>query len=230
MAMVAWGVATEVGAIVNGFPWGELPDGASVCDVGGGVGALTIQLAKAFPNLHYKLQDTPERIRQAQEEVWPEKCPESIEQNRIEFKAMDFLVESPIANCDVYYDDASIKILQGVRKAMASHSRVLIREYSLYMTYQAQTQKLTSGVEEYILQPACSPTAEEASHPPAPLPLLPNYGVGRIRQYNLDLDMMTGLNSQERTLRDFIRLGDAAGLKFVKLWSVGEMGIVELSI
>ncbi|KAG6919697.1 hypothetical protein DXG01_002643 [Tephrocybe rancida] len=180
MAMVAWGVATEVGAIVNGFPWGELPNGATVCDVGGGVGALSIQLAKAYPKLRYKLQDTPERIRQAKEEVWPEKCPEAIAQNRIEFKAMDFFVESPIANCDVYY-------------------------------------------------PACPPLEEESSHTPAPLPMLPNYGVGRIRQYNLDLDMMTGLNSQERTLRDFIRLGAAAGLTFVKLWSVGEMGIVELS-
>ncbi|KAF8058207.1 S-adenosyl-L-methionine-dependent methyltransferase [Lyophyllum atratum] len=218
-AMVAWGVATEVGAVIKGFPWGELPQNASVCDIGGGVGTVTMRLAKAYPGLLYKLQDTPKRIQQAQEEIWPERFPEALIQKRIEFKAMDFLVESPIEHCDVYYlknvihdfpDNASITILRNVRNAMAPHSRVLI--------------------QEYIIQPASPPRGEEPSHPPAPSPLLPNYGAGRIRQYNLDIDMMTALNSQERTLDDFIRLGKAVGLNFVKLWSVGEMDIVELSI
>ncbi|KAG6848532.1 hypothetical protein H0H93_016263 [Arthromyces matolae] len=192
-AMVAWGTATEVGAIVNGFPWRDLPEGASVCDVGGGVGAVTIPLAKAFPKLLYKLQDTPDRIQQAKTEVWPQKCPEALSDNRIEFKAMNFLIEPPISGCD---------------------------DLLIITTYAA---------EEYILQPPCPPSGEDMSHPPAPLPLLPNYGVGRVRQHNLDMDMMTGLNSQERTLGDFIRLAEAAGLSFVKLRSVGEMGIVELS-
>jgi hypothetical protein len=41
----------------------------------------------------------------------------------------------------------------------------------------------------------------------APEPLLPNYGFGRVRQYNLDLDMMCMLNSKERTLEEFAQLG-----------------------
>ncbi|KAF8058197.1 S-adenosyl-L-methionine-dependent methyltransferase [Lyophyllum atratum] len=218
VAMVGWGVATEVGAVLKGFPWGDLPQNASICDVGGGVGTVTMRLAKAYSRLLYKLQDTQKRIQQAQENIWPEGFPEAMSQGRIEFKAMDFLIESPITDCDVYYlknvihdwpDDASIKILQNVRNAMAAHSRILIHEY--------------------IIQPACLPSNEEASHPPAPPPLLPNYGAGRIRQYNLDLDMMTAMNSQERTLQDYIRLGKVAGLRFVKLWTVGEMGIVELT-
>ena len=56
---------------------------------------------------------------------------------------------------------------------------------------------------------------------------MPNYGVGRIRQYNIDLHMMTFLNSEERRLPQFIRLGEAAGLEFVKLWDLGELGLVE---
>lgn len=85
------------------FPWGSLGDGTTVCDVGGGIGTITMQLAKAHPNLRLKLQDMPERIEQAQNEVWPQECPEAIRDQRIEFKAMDFLTEPPIKGCDVYY-------------------------------------------------------------------------------------------------------------------------------
>jgi hypothetical protein len=70
----------------------------------------------------------------------------------------------------------------------------------------------------------------ESAFEQAPEPLLPNYGVGRIRQYALDLDMMVMLNSQERRLEEFIALGEEAGLKFVKLWDLGEMSAVELRL
>lgn len=62
-----------------------------------------MQLAKAYPKLQLKLQDTPERIEQAKTTVWPKDCPEAIVENRIELKAVDFLSESPIEGCDVYY-------------------------------------------------------------------------------------------------------------------------------
>jgi hypothetical protein len=61
-----------------------------------------MQLAKAYPNLQFKLQDLPECIQQAETQVWPKECPEAIQEQRIEFKALDFLVESPIKGCDVY--------------------------------------------------------------------------------------------------------------------------------
>ena len=57
----------------------------------------------------------------------------------------------------------------------------------------------------------------------APKPLLPNYGVGKIRPYNLDLDMMILFNSQERHPEDSIQLGQ----KFVKVWDLKEMGIIK---
>ena len=41
------------------------------------------------------------------------------------------------------------------------------------------------------------------------------------------MDMMAMLNSEERQLDDFVRLGEGAGLKFEKLWDFGEMGLVE---
>jgi hypothetical protein len=160
----------------SAFPWGELGHGASVCDVGGGIGHVTMQLAKAHPTLQLKLQDLPERILQAKNEVWPKECPEAIQENRIEFEPIDFLSESPIKDCNVYYvgshfsytffisrdaniaaqehyvcfiyrgilrlahsscshdwpDEACVRILTGVRKAMAPYSRVLVRKLKGY--------------------------------------------------------------------------------------------------
>ena len=92
----------------SAFPWGELGHGASVCDVGGGIGHVTMQLAKAHPTLQLKLQDLPERILQAKNEVWPKECPEAIQENRIEFEPIDFLSESPIKDCNVYYVGSTI--------------------------------------------------------------------------------------------------------------------------
>lgn len=85
--------------------------------------------------------------------------------------------------------------------------------------------------EEFVLQYADRVADESSEFKQAPEPLLPNYGVGRIRQYNLDLDMMVMLNSQERYLEEFIQLGKEAGLRFEKFWDLpGEMGVIELRI
>jgi hypothetical protein len=64
----------------------------------------------------------------------------------------------------------------------------------------------------------------------APEPLLPNFGEGRIRQYILDINMMAVFNSRERTLEQFIELGQTVGLEFVKLWETGEMSLIEFKL
>ncbi|KAF9563367.1 S-adenosyl-L-methionine-dependent methyltransferase [Agrocybe pediades] len=222
LGMVGWGTACEDHAVITEFPWKELGDGATVCDVGAGVGNITMQLAKAYPSLQLILQDLPERVKQAREDVWPRKCPEAIEQGRIKFVPIDFFSGPPIPGCNIYYlknvihnwsDADVIKIFSNVRAAMAPHSRVLIQDYILQ---PASRLTETSDGNSQITQ--------------APEPLLPNFGSGRIRQYNLDIHMMTILNSEERRLSDFIRLGEAAGLKFVKFWDIGDTGLVEYKL
>ena len=124
-------------------------------------------------------------------------------------------------------DADCIKILSGVKKAMAPHSRVLVRKpYSNFTSEYIYILNLLHS-EEYILQPANRVPEEKSPVKQAPEPLLPNYGGGRIRQYNLDIQMMSMLNSEERRLSEFIKLGEAAGLEFVKLWDLGELGLVE---
>ncbi len=102
MAMKGWGDSTETWAVVNAFPWGSLRDGATVCDVGGGIGVISMQLADAHPNLSIVLQDVPTQIEMAKNEVWPKSCPAAVVDGRVEFKAVDFFAESPVKGCDIY--------------------------------------------------------------------------------------------------------------------------------
>ena len=41
----------------------------------------------------------------------------------------------------------------------------------------------------------------------APAPLLTDYGYGTQNKYNLDITMLTMLNSKERTLSEYVELG-----------------------
>ncbi|KAJ3504647.1 hypothetical protein NLJ89_g7832 [Agrocybe chaxingu] len=219
IGMIGWAEASQAQNVIYDYPWKELGKDATVCDLGGGVGYMALELAKEYPFLRLKLQDLWRTLEQARTQVWPERCPEAIREGRIEFKAIDFFKESPIPGCSVYYmkniihdwpDHDCVTILSNIRKVMKPYSRVLIHEY--------------------ILQQANRVPDDQADSKQAPEPLLPNYGVGRIRQYNLDLDMLTMLNSEERRLRDFIRLGERAGLRFKKLWDMGELGLVEFRL
>ena len=64
---------------------------------------MSLQLARAHSNLRLILQDLPERIQQAKNEVWPKECPEAIAERRIAFEPLDFFASSPVPGCDVYY-------------------------------------------------------------------------------------------------------------------------------
>ncbi|KAF5350161.1 hypothetical protein D9756_009106 [Leucocoprinus leucothites] len=197
-AMVGWNRAADAGAIVSRYPWGQLSPGTVVNDLGG---------------------DLPERIQQAQGDVWPRECPEAIVEGRIEFKGIDLFTETPIPNCDVYLlknvihnlpSDLAHKVLTNTRRAMTPTSRILINEF--------------------IIQSPVRVPAGEIKSSQAPDPLLPNFGVGRIRLHYLDISMLTLLNSEERTLEDYVQLVEGSGLHLVKVWDLGESALLELAL
>ena len=72
-------------------------------DVGSGIGSVTLQLAKQYTALDLTLQDLPERMYQAKNEVWPRECPEALAEGRVHFQAIDFFTQSPIPGADIYY-------------------------------------------------------------------------------------------------------------------------------
>jgi 2-polyprenyl-3-methyl-5-hydroxy-6-metoxy-1,4-benzoquinol methylase len=47
------------------FPWEDMLSGSTVCDVGSGVGAISLELAKAYPHLNLTLQDQAHVLEQA---------------------------------------------------------------------------------------------------------------------------------------------------------------------
>jgi len=85
------------------YPWASLPNGAIINDLGGGIGSVLLELAKEYPHLQLILQDLPKQIEIAQTEFWPKEYPKAIEEGLIHFKTVNFLMESPVAGCDIYY-------------------------------------------------------------------------------------------------------------------------------
>jgi len=207
---------TDNTSLVQDFPWKELPSGTTFCDIGGGIGHVSLELAKAHPHLKVTVQDLPDVIDQARD-FWTKEYPQAVQELRAGFVAFDFMKEGPIKAQNVYYirhvmhnfaDPTSVIILKNVRQAMSADSRLFIHEYIL----QGSQREATTGVRHTPL---------------APEPLLPNYGAGNIRHYNQDLNMMCMLNAGERTLDEFIALGAEAGLEFVQLWDFAENAMVE---
>ncbi|KAI0044137.1 S-adenosyl-L-methionine-dependent methyltransferase [Auriscalpium vulgare] len=214
-AMGGLSKVTGLQAVITQFPWNELPQGATVCDVGGGVGTVSIELAKAHHNLHITLQDLPTVVTQA-EQQWALEYPAAASEKRAEFIPIDFFKELPVKGQDIYYIrqiihdwplEDCVTILKNVRAAMKPGSRILVHEYIVPSNFPSKSGD--AGVES------------------APKPLLPNFGYGNTRTYLQDVHMCIVLNACERTLAEFKDLGARAGLRFVKVWDLLDTGLVE---
>lgn len=118
--------------IANGFDWASLGHG-TVVDVAGGIGTVSRELAKFFPNLKFIVQDQPEVLSTA-----PDIEDESIK-SRITFMEHDIFTPQPIANADVYFfrrvfmewtDDKAVEILSNLTHCMkAGKSQVVIADF-----------------------------------------------------------------------------------------------------
>ncbi|KAJ3982678.1 S-adenosyl-L-methionine-dependent methyltransferase [Lentinula detonsa] len=220
-AMVGWGDVTGKGLLAKVYPWTSQPANTTICDVGGGNGHVTMNLMKAHPHVKVVVQDQPQVIEMAQK-FWAKEYPGAIEKERVQFVPFDFFKDAAVQGCDFYYirsilrdwpDTESELILKNVRQAMKQGSRVIIHDTVL---------------RDAVRTPESSSNAS-VHHDVAPEPLLPNYGVARVRTYELDMTMMNLLNSQMRTLPECIELGERCGLRFEKLYEVGETDLVEFS-
>ncbi|KAJ6628890.1 S-adenosyl-L-methionine-dependent methyltransferase [Mycena sp. CBHHK59/15] len=213
-AMVGWREVTGNGLLPQVYPWEILPPDTVICDVGSGNGHATLELLKKFPKLKVVLQDLPSIIDQGKEYLDKENLDSSLKK-QIQLVPFDFFKDTPVEKCDFYYirhvlhdwpDLECKQILNNIRKGVKSTSKLLIHEYVL--------QHIVRGIY----------TGE------APWPLLPNYGVGRVRPYYQDINMMNFHNSKERTLEEFVNLGTQAGFTFSKIWDCGETNLLEFSI
>jgi len=211
-AMLGYSMFTGADQTTELFPWDELPEGARVCDIGGGKGHVMLSILKKHPHLRATVQDLPGVVKDA-EQFWQTEMPGAINSNQVNLAPIDFLKDSPVKECDVYYirfiahdwpDEETVRILSNIRSVMVPGNRLLIHEW----------------VMQSLLR------QDKPSMKEAPQPLLANYGIGGAAPTLMDISLMCSFNARERTLAEFIELGRRAHLRFVKKYG-DEMGLVE---
>ncbi|TFY67302.1 hypothetical protein EVG20_g3987 [Dentipellis fragilis] len=198
------------------YPWATLGP-ATVVDVGGGIGGMSLDLAKKFPNLKFVVQDRSAVISQARA-VWQRELPDALESQRTQLMGHDFFAEQPVKGAEIYNlryilhdwdDEACVRILSSIRPALVGspNSRILVCD---------QVMNTTCG----------SPSISSA-----PAPLLANYGYAVRFAHMRDLNMMAEFNGRERTPEDLQTLAKRAGLQVSKIWPCrGLVWITELRI
>ncbi|KAI9066168.1 S-adenosyl-L-methionine-dependent methyltransferase [Trametes sanguinea] len=217
----AWEVP---GAIVSAFPWLDLPAGALVVDVGGGIGSTSMLLAHTFPHLKFVIQDRPQ-VAEHGVNAWRERCPEMLQSGRAAFLGHDFFLPQPPLfmpgstkpmTPSIYLmrvithdwpDEFVTKILLNLRVSAGPETKLLLADHILPLA--CYDEDLDGDISEDPLPGAIRSLAPEGS------PLLANLGKANANAYWMDLTMRATFNAQERTLREMAALTLTAGWKIV---------------
>ncbi|KAG1882211.1 S-adenosyl-L-methionine-dependent methyltransferase [Suillus subluteus] len=203
-------------AVLHHYPWDHV---SSVVDIGSGIGTFSTPLAKMFPHLKITNQDLPEVLLEAQN-AWEKNAPEALIDGRVEFVPINFFEDVPVVGKDVYYlrniihnwqDRDATTILRNIRKVMGPNTRLLIHDCVLLRTLQ-EPGIGTDGLSM------------------APEPMLPNFGAGTHRSYQMDMTMWLVLNSKERTLDELKILGASVGLVLSQVYDLVETMVMEFRI
>ncbi|KAJ6472496.1 O-methyltransferase [Mycena sanguinolenta] len=220
IAMKGSAAEEPVGTIFKGFPWQSLPAGSVIVDVGGGLGATSLAIAKRYPTLKVVNQDRTPVITQSKAH-WQEFFPEHIEAGMVEFQPHNFLEAQPVKNPAAF-------LLRHITHDWSDTNLVIIlthlRDAALHGT------KLV--IIESIVAPAC---AGMSTHPHvnsirilgvprkrAPPPLLPNFGVAAAPLHYYDLTMNNLLGGQERMLEGFYDVLLQSGWKLREVYHCPE--------
>ncbi|KAF2827805.1 S-adenosyl-L-methionine-dependent methyltransferase [Ophiobolus disseminans] len=135
--------------IVNGYPWAQLQN-ATVVDVGGSSGFMSVALAMAHPNLiKVIVQDYKHTIEEGAAQL-----PSNLV-GRVSFMAHDFFNQQPLAAADVYImrhvchnwsTDNCAKIIANIAAVMSPQSKLLLVEVVVLPSNQEES----SVAERYM--------------------------------------------------------------------------------
>jgi len=189
---------------LSGFDWTSLPDGSTIIDVGGGLGTVSMAIAKHVPGVSLIVQDRASVVAEG-EKHWNATFPEAIESGRVKFMAHDFFSEQPIK-------DASVFLLRNVLHDWADS---LVKDI-LKRLREAATSETKLIVIDSIIPYACH-TDEAGNFPDVPGVLLPTLGPISNNKYLLDIGMWVMGNGQERTASHFSALAAECGWKVEKV-------------
>lgn len=134
MASLAGGPGYELAYTAQCYDWAALGE-ATVVDLGGSHGFLSVDLAKRFPDLKFVVQDLPKAI----DSVDPETIPADV-RDRVDFMAHDFYTPQPVKDADAYVyrwimhnnsDKYAVKMLRALIPALKPGARVIINDLCL---------------------------------------------------------------------------------------------------
>lgn len=119
--------------LIRGYDWARLDhEGATVVDIGGGHGAVSIAIANSMEKIRFIVQDLPVTISQGVKLL-----PKTLS-CRVSFMPHDLLVQQPVRGADIYFfryilhnwpDAYDRKILKAVVPAMKDGSRIICYEF-----------------------------------------------------------------------------------------------------
>ncbi|KAF8719122.1 hypothetical protein AX14_011412 [Amanita brunnescens Koide BX004] len=198
------GFKTMVSDDVSFFDWKSLPNNAVVVDVGGGVGAMSMVLARNYSHFQIVIQDRPQ-VRDDAIKIWNSELPDALSSGRVKIEAHDFFEPQPHHNASVFFlknvlhdwsDEYCVKILKPLREAATPNTILILMEsISPYACHVVTTD---NGIKGAVAQEA-------------PPPLLANWGASKEMVYIVDMTMMVLCNSLERTVIQFDQLLRRAG-------------------
>ncbi|PIL29532.1 hypothetical protein GSI_08340 [Ganoderma sinense ZZ0214-1] len=222
-AMAGSGQCEAKDAVLQGFSWEELPQGAVLVDVGGGIGSQAMLVAQTHPHIHAVVEDR-EQVVSTAASAWGPQYAHLLESGRVSWRTRDFFQAwSPLDLPDLgLVDVPAVFLLRLVMHDWKDEdcNRILTR----LRAAAGPDTKLLIG--DMLLQHACATDAEYAaadgSGATFPFvtkdsPLMPNLGVANILGYFMDLFMMGVFDAKERTANEMAALTLSAGWKIVEV-------------
>ncbi|TCD71933.1 hypothetical protein EIP91_000065 [Steccherinum ochraceum] len=196
-------------AAVKAFDWGSLPLDAVVVDVGGGQGHVSLEIARAFPNITVVLEDRLGVIADAHK-YWSQYLPSHQKAGKLHLLEHDFFEPQPPLpkTPDVFFlrqiihdwsDGLCVKILSHLRTAAGPHTKLFIVDSILdYACFSESQSTLMSDVND------------------VPKPLLPNMAGANLHAYQIDVLLGSVINAGERTIDGYKSVIEAGGWKLVE--------------
>ncbi|KAL3451854.1 O-methyltransferase-domain-containing protein [Aspergillus insuetus] len=120
---------------IAGFDWANLGE-ATVVDLGGSTGHVSIALAREFPSLKFVVQDLPEVIENVPSHLASLSDSTALA-SKITYLAHSFLTPQPIQGAAIYFlrmilhdwpTDNAIKILSHLVPALVKNSRIIVMD------------------------------------------------------------------------------------------------------
>ncbi|EAW14841.1 O-methyltransferase xanE [Aspergillus clavatus NRRL 1] len=138
------------------YPFDSLPHGATVVDVGGSRGHVSVRIAEKIPGLNFVVQDDAAILEAGQAEGIP-----SAVKERIEFMPHDFFKEQPVKGADAYLlrfilhdhpDSVCAKILSHIVDVMdPEKSRILIDDAIVPSFLGPESSRFFNLLDLYML-------------------------------------------------------------------------------